>query len=99
MSQARGCIFMLIIEVVVPYPRCKGLPWSKQQSRAPGLQESEAPSPGLSAKLTPSPPGKSTMWLLHFGKHETELLRDAGLWSCWGSLSALRPIYVLQGMP
>lgn len=60
---------------------------------------SKAPSPGLSAKLTPSPPGKSTAWLHHFGKHETELLRDAGLWSCWGSVSALRPISVLQGMP
>lgn len=60
---------------------------------------SKAPSPGLSAKLTPSPPGKSTAWLHHFGKHETELLRDAGLWSCWGNVSALRPISVLQGMP
>lgn len=54
------------------------------------------PSPGLSAKLKSSPAGKSILWLHHFRKHETAFLHDTGLWS---RVSALSPIYVVQGSP
>lgn len=49
----------------------------------------KAPSPGSSAKLQPSPTGRSMLWLHHFGKHESIFLHDAGLWR---SISALSPI-------
>lgn len=56
----------------------------------------KAPSPGSSATLQPSPTGRSILWLHHFGKHESVFLHDAGLWS---SVSALSPIWVVQGSP
>lgn len=55
-----------------------------------------APRPGRSAKLKPSPTGRSVLWLHHFGKLEAVFLRDTGLWS---SISALSFIHTGQGAP